>query len=159
MHARTLIRVRRGVGALAAVVALCAIPSLAEAQEVPRAGMTPPPAAASLPPAKTGVTEPATFGTEWSGAVRSALDTLKSLSTIQSFLAQRLLPAQAAPRALWKPAPTGTTSETAKPLRAGPVTFAPLPVDLTSHIVRDPRARPIQAVLLGASVPLPWMVP
>ncbi len=93
------------------------------------------------------------FGAAWSAAVESAFATVKGLSIVQRFVAQRIAPTAPAPLV----AAPAAAQEKPRLLRVGPVTFGPVTLDRTALMATEPR--PFEAVVLGASVPLPWTVP
>jgi hypothetical protein len=150
---------------LAVIAAAVAIPwaSPALAQGPAKApSPPPPPAAVSLPEAPHIFTPPAVLGEAWARAVRAVLDGVKHLVDMDKIEAERIVYLKAsAPRSpapsppvvpAWKPTSTLRDALDRSPIQVGPVGVVP-----PTEAVRDTRDE--RAVLLGARVELPWMVP
>jgi hypothetical protein len=102
------------------------------------------------------------FGSAWSSAVDTALSAVKGLGVVQRFVGQRLAPTSpATPPALAGAGVTTTVPapppEKPRTPKVGPVTLQPVAIDRS--MLGAIEARPMEAVLLGASVPMPWTVP
>jgi hypothetical protein len=140
---------------VARAISVAALAALALGATTARAEDAPAPRTVVTAPARP-VTPEGGFGAAYRAVVDSALATMRGLSTVQAFVAQRLAPTAPAPQAATAAPPSPPTEKQGAP-RLGPVTFGPVAIERTALSAVEPRT--FEAVLLGASVPLPWDVP
>lgn len=113
-----------------------------------------------LPGVEHVFTPPVVLGPAWARALRAVLDEVKHVVEPQRLAVEPARPAGTPPavpsvpawRAVWLPAHAVREAIAASPVQVGPVSAGP-----PTETGRDTRGE--HAVLLGAQVGLPWMVP
>ena len=150
----------RTLGIAASIAALVLVTGVAQAQEPAKGGtgavLPPEPEAVDYIGAEHFFAVPVTLGDAWARAVNAALDRMRHLVDAEQMVAQGVLGAAA-----HRPKPPAWAAPLPRPPKATTARFvvqpAPYVVEPVTAAVVDTHGE--YAVLPGARVELPWMVP